>query len=504
MNCSVHLSQSFLRSELSPEEQSQFEEHLEHCESCRQFLDAEICNQADGLELQSRLLRSKEISSWSPFDDVRIAQDRSRTFAADLAMLAPSDDPESLGRIGLFEARAILGRGGMGTVYKAIDPALGRTVAIKVLRPDLASIGSARERFALEARAMASIAHPHVVPIHAVDEHGGLPYMAMEYVPGGNLESRLRKDGPFELLSVLRIAQQIASALDAAHECGLVHRDIKPANILLDRGVDRVRVADFGLVRVSDDASMTRSGIIAGTPQFMSPEQVKGETCDARSDLFSLGAVMYSLLAGHAPFRAETPYAAMLRIVHDTPRPLQEWRHDIPDWLARFVDRLLEKSPEQRFVHAREVAECLEEELVHLQSPASSPPKREWLQRPAAVVSPKTRRNRPFARVSAIGIAAAVCALIAGLGVAVYQPWAPSTSDSNRIRSPWGLDGTRQPPSGIGSQLLWSNDGFSELKQQLDALGMQSNASPSEAPEPWWSEVQALHHRLDRMETLEP
>ena len=393
MKCSPETSHRFLRNALSSAEEAQFEQHLEACESCRDALLVA----SGGIELESdvrrRLECSKELPAWSQAIgdsrmesamSSRVATDDDRfpeaSLAAELASLSPSDDPSSLGRIGLFEAKAILGRGGMGTVYKALDPALGRTVAIKILRPDLASIGSARHRFRLEAKAMASIAHPHVVPIYAVDDHRGLPYLAMEYVAGGTLESRLQNQGPFEILSVMRIVQQIASALQAAHECGLVHRDIKPANILLDRGVDRVRVTDFGLVRVSDDASMTRSGLIAGTPQYMAPEQVRGDACDRRSDLFSLGCVMYALLVGHPPFRANSPYAAMQRIVHDAPRPIGALRSDVPAWLIALIDRLLAKRPEHRFDSAGMVAEILESELAAIQNPEQIvAPKREWM-----------------------------------------------------------------------------------------------------------------------------
>jgi serine/threonine protein kinase len=381
MTCSQETRQRFLSQSLSGHEETQFELHLETCHACRE----DLFENSGGVQLEnairSRLECSKELPIWNS-EQAEAIQDRfpEASMAAELASLSPSDDPSSLGRIGLFEAKAILGRGGMGTVYKALDPTLGRTVAIKILRPDLASIGTARHRFRLEAKAMASIAHPHVVPIYAVDDHRGLPYMAMEYVAGGTLDSLLRVQGPFEVLSVIRIAQQIASALHAAHECGLVHRDIKPANILLDRGVDRVRVTDFGLVRVSDDASMTRSGLIAGTPQYMAPEQIRGENCDKRSDLFSLGCVLYALLVGHPPFRAKSPYAAMQRIVHDTPRPISTFRSDVPTWLIALIDRLIAKLPEQRFESAGMLADILESELVAIQNPQQqNAPKRPWL-----------------------------------------------------------------------------------------------------------------------------
>src|SRR5204862_180942 len=167
---------------------------------------------------------------------------------------------------------------------------------------------------------------------------------------------------------------QIAQALAAAHQTGLVHRDIKPANILLDRGVERVRVADFGLARVANDASETRSGLVAGTPQYMSPEQVRGEACDGRSDLFSLGSVIYAMCAGHAPFRAESVYGVMQRIVHSRPRPVREENPRVPTWLECFIDKLLEKDRNDRFASAEEVVAVLSRELAALQNPRTQPP----------------------------------------------------------------------------------------------------------------------------------
>ncbi len=507
MNCSPQLSQQFLQDELSHDDQQSFEDHLEQCEVCRKYLDEQASSVAESLNLQSRLALSHDVPTWHSAPDQTPVIDRERSFASDLASLAPSDDPNSLGRIGLYEARAIIGRGGMGTVYKATDPVLGRTVAIKVLKPDLASIGSARRRFALEARAMASIAHPHVVPIHAVDEHGGLPYMAMEYVPGGNLEARLKSNGPLELISVLRIAQQIASALQAAHECGLVHRDIKPANILLDRGVDRVRVADFGLVRISDDASMTRSGIIAGTPMYMAPEQVRGEACDARSDLFSLGSLMYTLLAGHAPFRAETPYAAMLRIVHEDPRPLRESRSDVPEWLASFIEKLQAKKPEDRFESAAKVAELLETELVHLQSPqAGGFIQRAWLEphlqfrKPSNALNGNLAKRRSSRWLGRFVIASAV----AGMVIWSVSSWLGNSLPSSTVRSEiQSVTGMVSPVPTRPRMPLWADDGYDELAREFDRQNRLPETTSTEMVEGWWNEVREIQREIMRLESLE-
>lgn len=208
--------------------------------------------------------------------------------------------------MGVYEVSGVIGYGGMGVILKALEPSLNRYVALKVLWPHLAVHGAARQRFAREARAAAAVVHEHVVPIYAVDEFQGIPYIVMQYVPGRSLQDRITRDGGLPLEQILRIGRQIAAALDAAHAQGLVHRDVKPANILLENGIERVLVTDFGLARTADDASLTHSGMVAGTPQFMSPEQARGELIDHRSDLFSLGSVLYTMCTGHPPFRAET------------------------------------------------------------------------------------------------------------------------------------------------------------------------------------------------------
>ena len=168
----------------------------------------------------------------------------------------------------------------MGIVLRGFDPELNRCSAVKVLAPELASSAAARRRFSREAKSAAAVVHPHVVPIQTVDQQDGLPYLVMPVVEGQSLQQRVDKEGPLPVIEVVRIAAQVAQGLAAAHAQGLVHRDIKPANILLENGVERVQITDFGLARAADDASMTRSSVIAGTPQYMSPEQAHGDEID--------------------------------------------------------------------------------------------------------------------------------------------------------------------------------------------------------------------------------
>ncbi len=207
-----------------------------------------------------------------------------------LDFLQPSTRPDSLGRLAHYEIVEVLGQGAFGIVLKAFDEKLQRVVAIKVLSPHLAATSPARKRFTREARASAKVRHENVVSIYAVEDEP-IPYLVMEYIPGETLQKRLDDHGPLALPDVLRLGKQIADGLAAAHAQDLIHRDVKPGNILLDTSLeDHVKITDFGLARTADDASMSQSGMIAGTPLYMAPEQALGSKLDQRADLFSFGA----------------------------------------------------------------------------------------------------------------------------------------------------------------------------------------------------------------------
>jgi len=296
----------------------------------------------------------------------------------DLGFLEPSTAPDQLGRLGHYEILEFVGRGGMGVVFKARDTRLQRVVAVKVLAAELAANPIACRRFLREARAAAAVSHDNVVTIHAVEENESprgpdqtakrnLPYLVMEFVDGQSLQEKISKAGQLAIKEILRIGRQVAAGLAAAHAQGLIHRDVKPTNILLQNGVERVKVTDFGLARAADDASVTRTGEIAGTPQYMSPEQAQGQPLDARSDLFSLGSVLYAMCTGCSPFRAPATVAVLRRVCDDVPRPIREVNPDIPDWLVAIIDRLLAKNPAERFQTAGEVAELLGRHLAHVQ-----------------------------------------------------------------------------------------------------------------------------------------
>jgi serine/threonine protein kinase len=290
-----------------------------------------------------------------------------------LDFLSPSDQPGHKGCLGHYEVLEVIGRGGMGVVLKGFDPSLHRIVAIKVLAPQLATSATARKRFTREAQAAAAVCHEHVVTIHAVAEANGLPYLVMHYVAGMSLQERLDKGGPVDLKEILRIGMQTASGLAAAHAQGLVHRDIKPANILLENGVQRVKITDFGLARAADDASLTQSGVVAGTPQYMAPEQTRGEVVDHRADLFSLGSVLYAMCTGRPPFCASTAMGVLRRVSDDRPRSIKEFNPEIPNWLVSIVDKLHAKDPGERFQSATEIAELLSDHLAQLQQASWAP-----------------------------------------------------------------------------------------------------------------------------------
>jgi serine/threonine-protein kinase len=375
--CDRELLRQSLNDALSDAQEEELSRHLSECPGCQQELERLAGGRAEWLKVGSVLKqeaespgRSMPVQADHAADQIEDA-DTAADFAVDF--LEPSPSPDALGRLADIDVLEVIGRGGMGIVLKGFQPELKRLVAVKVLAPHLAVSGAARKRFAREAQAAAAILHPNVMPILTIHSSGKLPFLVMPYLACESLQQRIAREGPLELADLLRIGVQAASGLAAAHAQGLVHRDVKPANILLEKGVERVMLTDFGLARAVDDASITRTGIIAGTPQFMSPEQARGEALDARSDLFSLGSVLYTMATGRPPFRAETSLGILRRITDTEPRPIREINPEIPDWLAAIVNKLHAKAPDERFQSAEEVARLLEGCLAHVQQPTAVP-----------------------------------------------------------------------------------------------------------------------------------
>lgn len=439
-------------------------EHVDGCAACQQRL-TDLSGDHVYWETQRQLLTPveddpHESGQFTRYHSVEthVAERRGAVEALVRDMLDAPSHPETLGRLGRYEVERIIGVGGMGIVLKGFDTELHRPVAIKLLAPHLSRIGAARQRFAREARAAAAVVHEHVVPIHNVESNVAHPYLVMQYVPGQSLQSRVEEVGPLGVSEILRIGMQAASGLAAAHAQGLVHRDVKPANILLENDVDRAYLTDFGLARASDDASLTYTGVVSGTPHYMSPEQADGRPMDHRSDLFSLGSVLYFMATGRPPFRADRPMAVLKRTCHDPHRPAWHANPEIPDELSETIDRLLEKQPDRRFATAAELQKNLERLLSDLQQG-------------------KLRlRRRPRVRPWLLGGALAAILLFVMIGFTFIV----TTGHTRRQAEP-------QHPSPVVSQTEESVESITARLQQLEG--------------PTQAELDFLQNELNSLET---
>ncbi len=362
----------FLLGHLADAELALLEGHLSACGACGDTLRA--LNAEDTLVALARSARAEpsdealvegliermremhsgaDVSRWrdEPVRDERAEGIRN--------LLRPAEQADELGRLANYRVLGHLGTGGMGVVFEVEDEKLKRPVALKVLRPSLGA--GARDRFLQEARAAAAIDHENVVTIYEVGEDEGLAYLAMQRLDGETLESLLKREGKLPADQCLRIGRQIALGLRASHAESLIHRDIKPANIWLETAHERVKLLDFGLARVLDDEpQLTESGMIAGTPAYMSPEQARGERVDARSDLFSLGCVLYRLATGRFPFEGTNALATLRAIERCEPKSPQELEPGMPKPLAELVMWLLRKDPDGRPQSADVVVDSLD------------------------------------------------------------------------------------------------------------------------------------------------
>lgn len=378
MTCETDRLRALLDGRLIEQDREQLTRHLEECEACVLELERLAATPTQWHEAE-RYLRESPTHSSAPSKRSTSDNGQQHDPAAlpfmirrVVSMLDPTDDPNSMGRLGGYEVLGVVGSGAMGVVLKAFDPTLARVVALKVMNPTLATCGTARYRFAQEAKAAAGVLHPNVIAIHSVSTERELPYLVMPYVAGTSLQQRLDRQGPLELVDILRIASHIAAGLAAAHDKGLIHRDIKPANIMLDAGVENAVITDFGLARTIDDATMTRSGSIAGTPEYMSPEQARGDSVSSASDVFSLASLMYVLCTGHRPFRAKTTFGVLRKITDDTPSSIRELNPAIPKWLCKLIEMMHAKSPTDRpssLVVRNHLSSC----LAHVYQPDVNP-----------------------------------------------------------------------------------------------------------------------------------
>jgi serine/threonine protein kinase len=331
------------------------------------------------------------------------------------------------GTVGSYVVVRELGRGGMGVVLEAEDRCLNRRVAIKLIAAQFASHPEARERFLREARAVARIDHPNVVPVHHVGEHNGQLYLVMPLLRGEALDVRLKREKRLRAAEVLRIGREVAAGLAAAHAVGLIHRDIKPANIWLDADGGRARVLDFGLAKPLDQAGdeLTGTGAVLGTLHYMSPQQANGEPLDTRTDLFSLGAVLHHAATGQRPFDGPTRFAILYSVVNDPPQNPEALAAALPARAAETVRALLEKRPEARPSSATEVIERLGDAptVVAIAPPAPAPAPWDTAGGPTEVDEPETARPRPDARPPRRTWVAVAASLLLALGAAaaVYQ-----------------------------------------------------------------------------------
>lgn len=396
--------------------------HLSHCTRCQQRLD-ELAAQPSWWSDARRHLKEPFPANVDdlPATETLVSAELETAPTPDLAeirpLLAPPRHPEMLGRIGKYEIESEIGRGGMGIVLKGFDTELNRPVAVKLLAPHLASNGTARQRFVREARAAAAVVHENVVAIHGIETDGALPSIVMPYISGLSLQQYIEQNGALEPVDVVRIGIQIASGLAAAHDQGLVHRDIKPANVILENGINRVQITDFGLARAAHEAELTRTGIIAGTPAFMSPEQSLSESIDQRSDLFSLGSVLYYAATGRLPFRASTPIGVLQQVCNGVPtRPCEE-NPQIPALLESVIEKLLAKAPADRFQNAIDLRKYLTEYLAYLQQPTTAAAPRRL-----TTPSSRTRTKRLWQRVA---LAVGLPLLTAAVGMILFRSSTP-------------------------------------------------------------------------------
>lgn len=427
-----------LGNQLDSKTQEECTEHLDHCSGCQQKLE-EIATEGTNLSSVVEHLSESEPMATSAYwpalreIDAAIAQaagnqkgmqgnavitppprDRDtnpkpRKKDATLDFLDPPTDPSYLGRLAHFDVMRVLGRGGMGVVLEAFDSKLQRHVAIKVLDPDVAEDELGRQRFCREARSAASVTHENVVAVHQVEKvpEKGIAFLVMQLISGETLEQRMNREKILPVNEIVRISMEAARGLAAAHAQGLIHRDVKPGNILLEPPTNRVKLTDFGLARITEDVKLTRTGYVSGTPLYMAPEQALGAEPDPRSDLFSLGAVMYEMAAGQTPFTGSSALAILKQITEAKHKPLKEVNPHAPAWLAEIIDDLLAKKPAERYDTAADLAEVLEYHWAHLKTSSEELP---------AVCQVEKRRQTIRNRVviSAVGVTLLMVGLLAG------------------------------------------------------------------------------------------
>jgi len=390
-------------------------------------------------------------------------------------------------KIGVYEIIQEIGRGGMGIVYKAHDPRLKRTVALKMLPPELTFDRSFVERFLAEARSAAALEHPNVVTIHGADEDQGRYFFVMQYIDGCSLADLLERRGLLDLDEALPILEQVAAALDYAHDHGFIHRDVKPANILLSadgRGGWNAKVTDFGIARAVEGTRLTATGAMVGTPEYMSPEQAQGQPVDRRSDIYSLGIVAYEMLTGRPPFRAErdteSAISVVLKHVQEVPAEPLMYNPALPPHVNYAIMKALQKTPSERFATARDFVRALAGEVqVGPQTIVVSPPSRPVSDTPTVVTAPplsEVVRPRSNWLVPAVVISLAILGaalLIAGV-LRKSRPPSPSGMAVSVSQEPFPAPVNPVPPSTVAVPTVVGLP-QDQARQRLANRGLQWN-----------------------------
>lgn len=353
--------------------------------------------------------------------------------------------------IGSYQILSELGRGGMGVVYKAYEPALGRTVALKMLNDGIAHQPGLVERFYREARAMATLSDPNVVQIYAVGEHNGAPFFVMEYIDGESLGGRLKR----ERLSVQesrKLLKQAASGLQAAHEMGLIHRDIKPGNLMLTQK-GTVKVTDFGIALAEGSGErLTGTGGIVGTPGYLSPEACLGEPIDIRTDVFALGVVFYEMLTGRLPFDDKSPYALMAAVVQAQIPDVRTLNSEVDTQTMTILSKMLARRPDDRFQSCAALVAALSNESAPISNVPLPPPRP--VARPMPTPMPITHTPPPFQGVPAPVMPVSNPAMAPYVAPAYQNSYSPSAPTPAPPNAPWVAPQTLVPPAKSSSMPL--------------------------------------------------
>lgn len=492
LHCNKTTLMCLLDETLPAQQQAIAEGHLTECSVCRSRLETLVGDATLWTETRSVLTEIESSGDVLRLSDALScpsteADDATTGWLRTIAQRPKQGDLDCIGYIDRYRVDAVIGSGGMGVVAAGFDRQLGRPVALKFLAPHLAGLAPARRRFTREARAAAAIVHPSIMPIYGVSDKSDQPYLVMPLVGsagGRSLQDKIDAEGPLDLETSLGIAAQIAEGLAAAHHRGVVHRDIKPGNVLLEENSPRVLISDFGLARAIDDATVTVGGNLAGTPQYMSPEQAAGEHVNSVSDLFSLGSVLYAMLTGRPPFVAESPIAVLRKVIDMPAKPATTRVESLPPWVDRLIDRFLLKDPSERIASAEQAADLLRAAESHVRHPSGYP-------LPASLNAP---RGLPVRQSIWAGVAVLVIVLVA---VPLWSSRFTSaeTEPGDPVVSPNAADTAVPADTGLDTDTRETSDEFAVK-------------GPGDTPDLSWhwddfgSEVLQIRQSIDSMETV--